>query len=86
MTSAASPFSLYTWKDFSSLSNGRPIYEPTREQVADRAHSVERAADNGGTFILDAEGVHIAYVPNSQSTEEGVWLYYSQTVREWLGI
>lgn len=62
------------------------IERPSKSEMVERnAAYVERANDNAGTYILDISGKEIGYVPNSQN-ENGIWLYYSSDVREWLGL
>jgi hypothetical protein len=55
------------------------------ELLAKGAASTERADDNSGTYVLDRDGNRLAFISNSEH-EDGVWLYFSSDVREWLGL
>lgn len=48
------------------------------------AYGVERADDNSGTFVVDADGERLTFIGNHES-RDGEWLYYSADVLKWLG-
>ncbi len=47
------------------------------------AADVKRADDNSGTWVLDSEGLAIAFIDNTIH-RDNIWLYYSSDVRDWL--
>ena len=78
--------SIYTASDARRFFGTDITREPTRDElIALGAASVEREADNAGTFVLNELGMIIGYVPNSYSDGE-LWLYYSSDVSDWLGL
>lgn len=62
------------------------LRNPTKAEIlALNPVRVERKDDNSGTYVINAEERDIAFISNSYSAD-GIWLYYSSDVREWLGL
>jgi hypothetical protein len=49
------------------------------------AYATRRASDNSGTYVENSDGETLCFISNSENID-GIWLYYSGDVRDWLGI